>query len=244
MHLTRLTSTGRIVAGVVALALTTIMAPCGLAQSPLHGTIVDEAGKPVEGARITVRGLKQKAFSDADGQFVLAAAPTGLIVVTAQAPWAFPVVDVLRRKESDSLSFVVQRLSAREDTAVALKAEREAGRLSEVYGRAADASRSAALFTDRDIVALAPAVTTDLFIGVVGYRVTGGGFGATVTSVRDGCYPTVWVNDVEQVRFNINEIRPAAIKLLLIWNGYSLIPASLRSVRAEPTCGAVSILTK
>jgi hypothetical protein len=65
-----------------------------------------------------------------------------------------------------------------------------------------------------------------------------------VTSARDGCFPTVWLDDVEQIRFSVNEIRPSAIKLLVAWNGFSLIPANLRSVRADPTCGAVLIVLK
>ncbi len=238
-------SRARFILRCVAL-LTVAMAPMSraVAQSPLLGSIVDDVGRPIEGARITVRGLKERAYSDADGRFVVPAAPYGLIVVTAQAPLVFPAVEMLRHGGTDSLAFIVQRIGAREDTTIGLQAEKNAGKLAERYGRAAAASRSATVFTDRDIAARTPSVTTDLFVGLVGFRVDGGGSNGTVMSVRDGCYPTVWLDEVEQIRFSLNEVRPSAIKLMLIWNGYSLIPASLRSVRVAPTCGAVLIITK
>ena len=244
MQVTRARVAQSILQSAALLAVTTLLVSRVSAQSPLVGSIVDDAGTPIEGARITVRGVKARVYSDAAGRFVVPAAPTGLIVVMAQAPLAFPVVELLRHTGTDSLAFSVQRISAREDTSIALKAEKDAGRLAERYGRAAAAARSATAFTDREIALRTPAVTTDLFVGVIGFRVSGAGSSGTVLSVRDGCNPTVWVDEVEQIRFSLNEIRPSAIKLLLIWNGYSLIPASLRSVRVAPTCGAVLIVTK
>ncbi len=227
------------------IAMLLMLAPTLSAQSsPLLGSIVDDLGKPIEGARITVRGVKAHAYSDAAGHFVVASAPNGLIVVLAQAPLAFPAVELLQHRGVDSLAFIVQRIGEREDTTIALRAEREALRLADRYARAAAASRSATAITDREITLRAPQVTTDLFIGIVGFRTSGSGFAGTVISVRDGCSPIVWVNDVEQIRFSVNEVRPSAIKLLLAWNGYSLIPAHLRSVRAAATCGVIQIITK
>jgi hypothetical protein len=244
MQVTR-SRTARFMARCVALiALTTPLVSRVSAQSPLVGSIVDDVGRPIEGARISIRGLKTHAYSDAEGRFVVPDAPTGLIVVLAQPALAFPAVEMLRHKGNDSLAFIVQRISVREDTSIALQAERNAIRLADRYGRAAAASRSATVFTDRDIALRTPSVTTDLFVGVVGFRVNGSGSNGTVTSARDGCYPTVWIDDVEQVQFSLNEVRPSAIKVMLIWNGYALIPPGLRSVRAAPTCGAVLIVTK
>ncbi|NJK42792.1 MAG: hypothetical protein HC937_03905 [Aquincola sp.] len=87
-------------------------------------------------------------------------------------------------------------------------------------------------------------MTTDLFVGLVGFQVSGDGSGARVNSMRDGCEPTIWIDEVERVNFALNEVRPTTIKLLLAWNGYAVIPANLRSTRVDPTCGAISILTR
>jgi hypothetical protein len=229
----------------VALTLLVVATQTVAAQSaPLVGLIVDAVGTPIEGARITVRGVKARAYSNAEGRFVVPSAPRGLIVVMAQPQLAFPLVEILRNEGRDSLVFIAQRIGASEDTTIALQAERAAEKTADRYARVVNAARSAVAFTDREIARRAPQVTSDLFVGLVGFRVSGGGARGTVTSARDGCFPTVWLDDVEQIRFNVNEIRPSAIKLLVAWNGFSLIPANLRSVRADPTCGAVLIVLK
>ena len=209
----------------------------------LVGSIRDNLGQPLAGAQITVRGVKTPATVDAEGRFVLNGVPDGLIVVTARSEGLVPVVDLIRHVTTDTLALVLTHLETRDDNAKLLaEAEADAKRIADRYERSVGASRSAKAFTDRDIKLRAPAVTTDLFVGVVGFTVDGTASDAGVWSVRDGCYPTVWVDEIERPHMSLNDIRPSSIKLLLAWNGYAVLPARLRSVRAEPTCGAVLVL--
>jgi Carboxypeptidase regulatory-like domain len=214
-------------------------------RSDLIGFVRDERGQPVADARISVRGTKTQLVSDADGRFAAPALPHGLTVVTAQRGGAFPAAELLNFGPTDTLNFVLTAVGLRDDSVTAIRdAEQVYKRLVDRYSRATSASRSAKAFTERDIQRRAPAVTSDLLVGVVGFTVAGGGSGAQVYSVRDGCEPTIWIDEVERVNFALNEIRPTMIKIMLAWNGYAVIPASLRSTRVEPSCGAISILTR
>lgn len=214
-------------------------------RSDLIGFVRDDRGQPLADARITVRGNKAQLVTDAEGRFTALAVQHGLILITAQRAGNFPDVELLNFGPTDTISFVLTQVGSRDDSVTAMRdAEQLYKRLVDRYSRATSASRSAKAFTERDIRRRSPAVTSDLFVGLVGFTVGGGGSGAQVTSVRDGCEPTIWVDEVERVNFALNEVRPTTIKLLLAWNGYAVIPANLRSTRAEPTCGAILILTR
>ena len=214
-------------------------------RSDLIGFVRDDRGLPIADARITVRGSKTPLVTDAEGRFTALAVQHGLTMVTAQRAGNFPEAELLNFGPMDTLNFVLTSVGTRDDSVVAIRdAEQLYKRLVDRYARATSASRSAKAFTERDIRRRAPAVTSDLFVGLVGFTVGGGGSGAHVTSVRDGCEPTIWIDEVERVNFALNEVRPSTIKLLLAWNGYAVIPATLRSTRVEPTCGAISILTR
>ena len=209
------------------------------------GSVRDNFGQPLAGVQVSIRGTKVPAVADADGRFVLPSVSDGLIVITARGAGVVPLVDLLQHKASDTLALVLRRLEVRDDSvAVMSEAESNAKVIGDRYERSVGASRSAKAFTDQDIARRAPAVTTDLFVGVVGFTVDGNASEAGVTSVRDGCYPTIWVNEVERLRFSLNDIRPSSIKLLLAFNGYAVLPARLRSTRVDPTCGAVLVLLK
>lgn len=176
---------------------------------------------------------------------MIAGVSDGLIVITARGAGVVPLVDLMQHKASDTLARVLRRLDVRADSAeVMAEAESNATVIGDRDERSVGASRSAKAFTEQDIARREPAVTTDLCVGVVGFTVEGSASEAGVTSVRNGCDPTVWVNEVERLPFSLNEIRPSSIKLLLGWNGYAVLPARLRSTRVDPTCGAVLVLLK
>ena len=53
-----------------------------VAQTQVRGTVVDEAGEPVIGATIQIKGTSQGAITDADGSFILTAPTGGTLVVS------------------------------------------------------------------------------------------------------------------------------------------------------------------
>ncbi|MDD2244186.1 MAG: TonB-dependent receptor plug domain-containing protein, partial [Dysgonamonadaceae bacterium] len=53
-----------------------------VAQTQVRGTVVDEAGEPVIGATIQIKGTSQGAITDADGSFILTAPTRGTLVVS------------------------------------------------------------------------------------------------------------------------------------------------------------------
>ncbi len=224
------------------LALTTTLAA---QRSALAGSVRDDRGEPVVGARVTVRGIKTAALTDGAGHFSVADVQLGLTYITIRAPGAYPEVDILTFTAADSLNFTLRMVGERDDSVTAIReAEKEFTRIVQRYARATTSSRSARAFTARDIARRSPAVTTDLFEGVVGFILGGTGSSGQVFSTRDGCAATVFVNETERPNFSLNEIRPSEIKLLLAYNGYAAIPATLRSVRVEPTCGVIAVLTR
>ncbi len=212
----------------------------------LVGSVRDDRGAPVPGAQILIRGDQARAVTDADGVFRITGVPAGLTWVAARAPGVIPAVELLRITSADTLEFVLERVREGDDSvAYVLKAEKGFARDLERYAAAASAARTAFTLTDRDIVQLAPAVTTDLFRGPVGFRVLGGGMTAVAVVNGRNCRPNVFLDGQEQLpRFNLNEVRPRSIKLLLAFNSFAILPPQLRSFRGDPQCGTIAILTR
>lgn len=229
-----------------SLAIFLLANPLTAQGTMLVGSVRDDRGVPVAGARILIRGEQVKAVTDADGVFRISGVPLGLTYVAARGPGVIPAVELLRITATDSLAFVLERFREGDDSVeYVMKAEKAWARDLERYAAATRASRTAFTLTDRDIALLAPAVTTDLFRGPVGFRVLGAGLTSVVITGSRNCVPTVFLDGSEQLsRFNVNEVRPRSIKLLLAYNSYAILPPQLRSFRADPLCGTIAILTR
>ncbi len=235
-------------AGSLAIAagvFTSVGPTVALAQSrQLTGSVHDDRGQPVSGVRIMVRGHPKAAVTDVQGNFRVPDVPTGLTFVAARGDGVLPAVELIRLSAQDSLDFVLERVIGDRDSSETQRAEREWTRTVERYTAIANAARTAAVITDRDIAERSPSSTADLFRQLVGFRVVGAGAGAFITTRSGDCAPNVFIDGQEQVRFNINEIRPTSIKVMLAYNGYAIVPAALRSLRVDGRCGVVSIVTR
>ncbi len=220
--------------------------PLASQGTTLIGSVRDNRGIPVAGAQILIRGMQENALTDADGVFRVSGVPLGITYVAARAPGVIPAVELFRVRATDSLEFVLERFREGDDTvAYVLDAEKAWARDIERYAEATSASRTAFALTRRDIAGLAPQVSTDLFRGPVGFRVVGAGMTAVAVASSRNCRPNVFIDGQEQLpRFNLNEIRPQTIKLLLAYNSYAILPPQLRSFRADPLCGTIAILTR
>jgi hypothetical protein len=154
-----------------------------------------------------------------------------------------PAIELLRLVPNDSLDFVLDRIDERTDGARIRSVEQSFARDLKRFAWAADAARTGLALTDRDIAQRAPSVLTDLLRGVNGFRVTGMGYSARVQSTTNGCPPTLFIDDVEQVNANVNDVRPGSIKLLLAYASFAILPPALRSLRTNVPCGVLSITT-
>ncbi|SCD21763.1 SusC/RagA family [Proteiniphilum saccharofermentans] len=116
------------------LALFFIGIGLAVAQTQVRGTVVDEAGEPVIGATIQIKGTSQGTVSDIDGNFTLSAPAGGTLVIsyvgyqTQEVPVSANVRVVLRddteildeivvtalgiRRERKALGYAVQDVSA------------------------------------------------------------------------------------------------------------------------------------
>ena len=233
-------------AAVALLFATAASAASAMAQQGvLTGSVRDDRGTPLAGVQIQLRGNTMRTTTNELGQFRFTGVPVGITYVSARGPGVLPAVELLRVTPEDTLEFVLDRVHENEDSTVAISAEKAFESDVKRYAAATAAARTAVAFTKRDIAGIAPAVTTDLFRGPVGFRVIGQGSTAVVITSNRNCQPNIFIDGQEQLpRFNINEIRPRAIKLLLAYNSYAILPPELRSVRVDQLCGAISILTR
>ena len=90
----------------------------------------------------------------------------------------------------------------------------------------------------------APVVTSDLLLTRNGFRVIGSGALARVIGSRSRCSPTVFLDGQALVGFNINDITPSTIKLLVTYPGFASLPIGMQSARGDPSCGAIAIISQ
>ncbi len=82
------------------------------AQTQVRGTVVDEAGIPIIGATIQVKGTAQGTVTDLDGQFTLTAPANGTLVIsyvgllTQEVPVS-PVVNITLVPDTELLDELV-----------------------------------------------------------------------------------------------------------------------------------------
>lgn len=232
-------------AAAILLALGTSVGALHAQGAVLTGSVRDNRGLPVAGAEVAVRGNAIRTRTDESGTFRFTGVPVGLTYVSARAPGVLPAVELLRITPQDSLQFILERIYDGEDSSAFVRsAERAYERDLQRYAAATSAARTAAVVTEREIAERSPALTTDLFRTMIGFQVIGNGVEAVVVTKTAGCRANVFIDGQEQVRYNLNEMRPSAIKVLLAYNSFAALPPTLRSFRVEPRCGTISIITR
>ena len=211
----------------------------------LIGFVKDELGNPIEGAEIIIGSEATRATTDDDGRFRIAGIPVGLNYVGARRIGYLPAVDLVRLSPADTLQFTLDHIGQKMDT-VKVKARAEAAWERDVrrYALATEAARYGAAITDRDIAERAPVVTSDLLLTRNGFRVIGSGALARVIGSRSRCSPTVFLDGQALVGFNINDITPSTIKLLVTYPGFASLPIGMQSARGDPSCGAIAIISQ
>ncbi len=211
----------------------------------LIGFVRDELGQPIEGAEILIGGMETRGITDVDGRFRIPRVSLGLSYVGARRLGYLPVVDLVRLSPTDTLEFILDRLGQRMDT-VKVRARAEAAWERDVrrFAWVTDAARSGTVLTDRDISSRSPIYTSDLFRAKAGFNVLGDGATARVIGSRSRCSPNVFLDGQPVVGFNVNDIIPSSIKLMVTYPGLSALPIELQSLRGNPNCGTIAILTR
>lgn len=211
----------------------------------LIGFVKDDEGNPVENVQILLGGLETRALTDENGRFYVQGVSLGLNYVAARRIGFLPVADLVRLVPSDTLNFVMEKLGQHMDT-VKVKSRAEAAweRDMQRYAWATETARSSnSVITDRDIRERGAIFTTDLLASRAGFNVVGQGGSARVVSSRARCSPTVFLDGQPLTAFNVNDILPSTIKLMVTYPGFSNMPVQLQSMRVNPNCGVISILS-
>lgn len=237
-----------LVRGVAALLAAALLsataASFASAQTVLVGKVTDEEGTPLPGAEVQVGSVKGRFTTDSDGWFRVTGVPVGLYYFGVRRIGYRPAADLLRYTSGDTIDVRLERISPELDT-VKVQARADAMWMRELrrYELAIDASRFGNVISEDDIAKRRPIWTTDLFTTQAGFRVDGGGVSARVLSTRGRCSPTLFIDGQIARGFNVNDIAPSFIKLLVVYRTANNAPAQLQMVGGNPNCGLIAVFT-
>lgn len=235
----------RRVVGLVAVALFgASLATTASAQTVLVGKVTDETGTPIPGAEVQVGSVQGRFTTDAEGWFRVTGVPVGLYYFGVRRIGYRPAADLLRYSTGDTIDVVLERISPELDT-VKVQARADAMWMRELrrFELAIDASRFGTVISEDDIAKRRPIWTSDLFTTQAGFTVDGGGVTARVISTRGRCVPTLVIDGQLARGFNVNDIAPSFIKLMVVYRTANNAPAQLQMVGGNPNCGLIAIFT-
>ncbi len=214
------------------------------AQTVLVGKVTDERGTPIPDAEVQVGTVQGRFSTDADGWFRVTGVPVGLYYFGVRRIGYRPAADLLRYSSGDTIDVMLERIGPELDT-VKVQARADAMWMRELrrFELAVDASRFGNVISADDIAQRRPIWTSDLFMTQPGFTVQGGGVSARVVSTRGRCLPTLFIDGQIARGFNINDISPSFIKLMVVYRSANMAPAQLQAVGGDPNCGLIAIFT-
>jgi len=214
------------------------------AQTVLVGKVTDESGTPIQGAEVQVGSVQGRFTTDADGWFRVTGVPVGLYYFGVRRIGYRPAADLLRYSSGDTIDVVLERISPELDT-VKVQARADAMWKRELrrFELAIDASRFGNVITEEDIAQRRPIWTSDLFMQQAGFRVDGNGATARIVSTRGRCIPALFIDGQLARGFNVNDIAPQFIKLMVVYRTANNAPAQLQAVGGNQNCGLIAIFT-
>jgi len=226
---------------LVLLSLSAVVAP--VTAQGLIGRVTDDAGDPVIGADVRVGGVGTIGRTDGNGWFRVPDAPLGLMYFGVRRLGYRPVAELVRLTAGDTIDVVLEALRFELDT-VRVQARADAAWERELrrYSLAVESARFGTVVTESDIATRRPVWTSDLFNAMGGFTVRGSGPGARVLG-RGGCVPTIVLDGLPAPGFNVNDIQPMAIRLLVAYRTFTLMPMQWQGPNNNPNCGAVAIFT-
>lgn len=213
------------------------------AQRGFVGKVIDEAGAPIADADVRVGGVESVARSGFDGWFRVPDAATGLQWFAVRRVGYRPVAELVRLSPGDTVEVVLERISAELDTVrVQARADAIWEREMRRFAQAVELSRFGRVLTEEDIAQRRPIVTSDLFIGMPGFRVLGGGGGARVLG-RGNCVPSIVLDGMPMPGMQVNDILPPSIRLMITFASFTQLPGQYQFPSTNRNCGAIVIYT-
>jgi hypothetical protein len=213
------------------------------AQLSLIGRVTTAAGTPISGAEVRVSGRRGRVLSDATGYFSTPAQNSGLVYFGVRRAGYVPVSELVRVRAGDTIDVVLERLSPEMDTVVVQ------GELDETWERALrrygvmlEDARFGAVITSVDIAEREPQWLTDMLYGQVGFTVIGNGSSAEVIG-RARCRPNVFVDGMFARGFQMNNMQPQSIKMMILYRNFTALPTQLQVPTADRRCGGIVIYT-
>ncbi len=210
----------------------------------LVGRVVDQAGAPVPGTEVRVGGVDATAQTDNDGWFRVLGVRTGLFYFGVRRVGYRPASDMLRFTGNDTVDVTIERISPELDTVkVQARADAQYERDLRRYEFAVDAARFGIVITEDDIDRRRPVFTTDLIQNLAGFRVIGSGAQARIQGTRRGCSPALFIDGMYTPGYNLNDISPQFIKLVIAYRGLAGVPPQYQNLRADSSCGTIAVIT-
>jgi len=233
----------RVRSRLATVLLTGVLLPASAMAQGLVGRVTDDAGAPVTGAEVRVGGVGTLGRTDDSGWFRVPNAPLGLMYFGVRRLGYRPVAELVRLSPGDTIDVVLETLRFELDT-VRVQARADAAWERELrrYDLAVESSRFGTVVTESDIEKRRPIWTSDLFLAMGGFTVRGSGPAARVLG-RGGCVPTVVLDGLPAPGFNVNDIPATAIRLLVAYRTFTLMPMQWQGPNSNPNCGAIAIFT-
>lgn len=234
--------------GMIAAGLLLLMAPLGAGAQggTLFGRVMDVDGQPLPGAEVKLGPNDTKVVTGYDGAFRVPDMKFGLYYFGVRKVGYHPASDLLRFSVGDTLDVVLERIEATKklDTVqVQARADAALDRELRRYESAIQAARFGIVVTEADIESRRPTWTSDLFNAMNGFIVIGGGGSARVVGSRSQCLPSVFLDGQFAKGFNVNDIPPQFIKLLVAYRSAASVPPQFQDIRGNANCGTIVVFT-
>jgi len=213
----------------------------------VKGTVKDSTGLPVEGAQIYVTGSALRGESSTNGEFLLARASAGPLVIHVRRIGFHPDsarVNVLAGTSVDA-AITLRRLSVELAPVVVLGRREITGRMAGFYQRLARGHGH--FFTREQVDRRNPGNMTDLFRMVPGVRVEQRGFNNQVRFRGGRCAPLTWLDGspLYAGEFDLDSVDPRTFEGIEIYSGAASVPAEFQGNRSvSSACGTIVLWSR
>ncbi|MGQ0642485.1 MAG: carboxypeptidase regulatory-like domain-containing protein [Gemmatimonadaceae bacterium] len=214
------------------------------ATGSVNGKVLDQSGRAVAGAELTIPGSTLRVETDDTGEFRLKNVPAGDLKIRVRRLGFRPDTSIINVLAGQTLPFMIA-LTALPVVLnpVTILGKHYSGRLASFYQR-----RDRGLghyYTREEIEKRNPANTTDLLRTVPGIRLQPLGFGRQTLRFRGArCPPLVWIDGspLGAGEFDIDNVPSRSIEAMEIYTGIAALPSEFTAGPTTTTsCGTIVI---